>query len=385
MSPRIARRALLGLAAPRRRTQPEAVTVSQYGGWIAQYRRGRFAAAASGVRDLGARELLSAQRRYLRALSQAQMPGARPPFEGRRRSVARHGLRVVRTTLAAALFHAEIVARSGEGAGDRLRLVGTPLDELPTNWPPLAPAGWREAAREAWGDRRTNDFRALVRREVFLMAARSRLARLDNRTARAVLGFAGTHRDPAVEWQLAVTDTIQARYLGDEHLWSEIQRGLTRGVRNRDGSPEDLGAARRPVVGAMGDPDDLHLRLALAALARRRYRAAAGHLEEVRSDAAPRLRIPRLLLLAELDLRQRRPRSAVESLRTAIRQEPTSPAAMVALVAALQAAGRWDEAAKLASGSLGVADRERPWLGFITAWAEFGEGLPWLRGVAGIG
>ena len=65
--------------------------------------------------------------------------------------------------------------------------------------------------------------------------------------------------------------------------------------------------------------------------------------------------------------------------------EPTSPAAVAALVAAQQAAGRWDEAAALASDFLSMRVEERPWLDFITTWAEFGEGLPWLHEVAGIG
>ena len=77
-------------------------------------------------------------------------------------------------------------------------------------------------------------------------------------------------------------------------------------------------------------------------------------------------------------------RPAIEGLQVAARTEPTSPAAVAALVAALQAAGRWDEAAELASDLLSVRETRRPWLAFLTSWAEFGEGLPWLRQVAGI-
>ena len=372
---RIARRALLGLPVRGGAAQWGELTVSQYAGWIAQYRRGRLQDVASQVRFWGSDQLLSAQRKYLRALGQ---PGTLHAW-------GEHNLlRVFQARLTSALFHAEVVAQFGEGLGHRLDLVGAPLRAIPAKWPLVAPSSWREAAREAWGDRLTENFGALLRREVILMAARSRLARLDNANARQVLEYASPNGDPVVEWQFAITSVIQARYLRDRYLWPDAQRQLRGGVGRWERSRLDMGRSRRAIAQAMGDPDDLNLRLAMVALGRRRHQVAAGHLEEVRPEVAPRLLVPRLLLRAELDLRQERIRPALEGLRHAVRSEPTSPAALVALVAAQQAAGRWDEAAALASDFLSVRERQRPWLAFITTWAEFGEGLSWLREVAGI-
>ena len=216
------------------------------------------------------------------------------------------------------------------------------------------------------------------------MAARSRLAHLDIRSARSVLTYALQYGDPAAEWQLAITSLIQARYLRDDYLWPEARGGLRRGVERWAGSLADREPSPRAIVQAMTDPDDLHLRLAMVALGRGQRAAAARDLEEVREEVEPRLRLPRLLLEAELDLGEGRIRPAIDDLQAALRFESTSPAAAVALVAALQAAGRWDEAALVASDFLAVRARERPWLAFITGWAEFGEGLPWLRRVAGL-
>lgn len=374
---RIARRALLGLPVRGGAAQWGELTVSQYAGWIAQYRRGRFEDAAREVRKWGTDQLLSVQRRYLRALGQ---PGTLHAW-------GEHNLlRVFQARLATALFHAELVARFGEGLGQGqgLHLVGAPLRAIPAKWLPVVPGGWREAAREAWGDRRSEDFGALLRREVFLMAARSRLARLDNASARQVLKYASPQGDPVVGWQFAITNLIQARYLRDHYLWPDAQHQLRHGAGRWDPLRSEMGRSPRAVVQAMEDPDDLNLRLAMVALGRRRYPVATRHLDEVRREVAPRLRVPRLLLRAELDLRQERIRPALEGLRHAIASEPTSPAALVALVAAQQAAGRWDEAAALASDFLSARERKRPWLDFITTWAEFGEGLSWLREVAGI-
>ena len=216
------------------------------------------------------------------------------------------------------------------------------------------------------------------------MAARSRLARLDIRSARRVLNYAVQFRDPAAEWQLATTSAFQARYLRDDHLWPDARGGLRDGVGRWSGHFPEPGVSPRAIVRAMADPDDLHLRLAMVALGRGYRRAAARDLREVRDEVAPRLRLPRRLLEAELDLAEGRVRPAIEGLEAATRTEPGSPAAVAALVAALQAAGRWDEAAELASDLLSVRETRRPWLAFLTTWAEFGEGLPWLRQVAGI-
>ena len=362
----IGRRALLTLRVPRGLAQRGEVKRAQYAGWIAQYRRGRLQEVAAAVRRWGTRQLRSAQRDYLEALDDPDT------------------VRGLQARLTTALFHAEVVAHFGEESEARLHLVGEPLGAIPARWPRGIPSDQRASARETWGERPSDDLRALLRREVFLMAARSRFVHLDIRAARRVLSYAVQYRDPAAEWQLATTSAFQARYLRDDHLWPDARGGLHDAVARWAGRLPDKGASPRAIVQAMADPDDLHLRFALVALGRGYRRAAARDLEEVREEVAPRLRLPRLLLQAELDLGEGRIRPAIEGLQAAARTEPTSPAAVAALVAALQAAGRWDEAAELASDFLSVRETARPWLAFLTTWAEFGEGLPWLRQVAGI-
>ena len=363
---RLKRRAVLGLRARRIAAQRGEVGRSQYAGWIAQYRRGRLQEVDAAVRTSGTRPLLSAQRDYLESLGEPDT------------------VRGLQARLSTALFHAELAARFGERSERRLHLVGEPLRAIPARWPRGIPADLRASAREAWGVRPSEDLRALLRREVFLMAARSRLARLDIRSARQVLSYAVQFRDPAAEWQLATTSAFQARYLRDDHLWPDARGGLRDGVARWAGRFPEPGVSPRAIVQAMADPDDLHLRLALVALGRGYRRAAVRDLQAVRDQVAPRLRVPRLLLEAELDLAEGRVRPAIDGLQVATRTGPTSPAAVAALVAALQAAGRWDEAAALASDLLSVREKARPWLAFLTTWAEFGEGLPWLRQVAGI-
>ena len=362
----IGRRALLTLRVPRGLAQRGEVKRSQYAGWIAQYRCGRLQEVAAAVRRWGTRQLRSAQRDYLEALDDPDT------------------VRGLQARLTTALFHAEVVAHFGEESEARLHLVGEPLGAIPARWPRGIPSDQRASARETWGERPSDNLRALLRREVFLMAARSRFVHLDIRAARRVLSYAVQYRDPAAEWQLATTSAFQARYLRDDHLWPDARGGLHDAVARWAGRLPDKGASPRAIVQAMADPDDLHLRFALVALGRGYRRAAARDLEEVREEVAPRLRLPRLLLQAELDLGEGRIRPAIEGLQAAARTEPTSPAAVAALVAALQAAGRWDEAAELASDFLSVREKARPWLAFLTTWAEFGEGLPWLRQVAGI-
>ena len=357
---------MLGLRVPRIVAQQSEVGRSRYAGWIARYRRGRLEEVDAAVRTSGTRPLLSAQRDYLESLGEPDT------------------VRGLQARLSTALFHAELAARFGERSERRLHLVGEPLRAIPARWPRGIPADLRASAREAWGVRPSEDLRALLRREVLLMAARSRLARLDIRSARRVLSYAVQFRDPAAEWQLATTSAFQARYLRDDHLWPDARGGLRDGVRRWAESLPESGASPRAIVQAMANPDDLHLRLAMVALGRGYRRAATQDLQEVRDEVAPRLRLPRLLLNAELDLAEGRVRPAIESLQEATGTEPTSPAAVAALVAALQAAGRWEEAAELASDFLPVREKARPWLAFLTTWAEFGEGLPWLRQVAGI-
>ena len=365
---RIGRRAVLGLPARRHPAgQPAELSVSQYAEWVARYRRGELAEVVPEVYEWGTWPLASAQRRHLETL------GKPDTLEG------------FRSRLADSLFHAELMASLGREWQRGLEVVGEPLRAVRSEWPPGVPDAHREAAVQAWGERRTESLRDLLRREVFLMLARTRLAELDNGTARRVLGYARDFRDPAVEWQLAVTSLIQVRYLRDQDLSYDAVRDLRRSVSRWKPTPADTDGARRSIVRAMGDPDDLKLRLAMVELGRGKRRAAAARLREVREEVAPRLVVPRLLLEAELDLRGNWFRPAMGDLREARRAEPTSPAAVVALVAAEQAAGRWDEAAALATDFLSVGERVRPWFGFITSWAEPGEGLPWLRQVAGVG
>jgi len=363
----LTRRALLGLPARREAVQPNELSRSEYAGWLARYRRGRFAEVAPLVQQWNAGSLLNAQRAYLNALMEPRT------------------LRGLQARLIPALFHAEVVATFGETEEQRLVLIDEPLRTIGTQWPPETPGVLEQAARTAWSGYRSGDIRVLFRRELFLMAARSRLALLDNGAARRILGHAQHYEDPVIAWQLVILDLIEARYFADEELWLDAQyrlrRALGRWIRSRRAGI----ASPRAVVQAMEDPDDRNLRLAMIALGRKRNRVAAAHLEDVRTEVAPRLRIPRLLLKAELDLRERRFGAAIDGLRPAVTSGPTSPAAVAALVAAKQAAGRWDEAAALASDFLSVRVEERPWLDFITTWAEFGEGLPWLHEVAGIG
>ena len=365
---RLTRRAVLGMP-PRRRpaAQPAELSVSRYAEWVARYRRGELAEVVPEIHEWGTWPLASAQRRRLETL------GKPDTLEG------------FRSRLTDALFHAELMASLGREWQRGLEVVGEPLRAIRSEWPPGMPEAHREAAVEAWGERRTENLRDLLRREVFLMLARTRLAELDNGTARRVLAYARDFRDPAVEWQYAVTSLIQVRYLRDEDLSFDAVRDLRRSVSRWKSTPADMGDGRRSIVRAMGDPDDLRLRLAMVELGRGKRRAAAARLGEVREEVAPRLAVPRLLLEAEFDLRGHWFRPAMGDLREARRSEPTSPAAVVALVAAEQAAGRWDEAAALATDFLSVDERTRPWFGFITSWAEPGEGLPWLRQVAGLG
>ena len=365
--PRLSRRAVLGLRVPRIAAQRSEVGLSRYAGWIARYRRGRLEEVDAAVRTSGTRPLLSAQRDYLESLGEPDT------------------VRGLQARLSTALFHAELAARFGERSERRLHLVGEPLRAIPARWPRGLPPDLRASAREAWGVRPAENLRALLRREVFLMAARSRLARLDIRSARRVLSYAVQYRDPAAEWQLATTSAFQARYLRDDHLWPDARGGLRDGVGRWAGSLPEPGVSPRAIAQAMADPDDLHLRLAMVALGRGYRRAAARDLREVRDEVAPRLRLPRLLLEAELDLAEGRVRPAIDGLQEATRREPASSASVAALVGALQAAGRWDEAAELASDFLAIREKSHPWIAFLTTWAEFGDGLVWLRRVAGIG
>lgn len=197
---RIRGRAVLGPHVPGVPAQRSDVGRSRYAGWIAQYRRGRLEEVDAAVRTSGTRPLLSAQRDYLESLGEPDT------------------VRGLQARLSASLFHAELTARFGEWSEPRLHLVGEPLRALPARWPRGMPPDLRASARDAWGVRPSENLRALLRREVLLMAARSRLVHLDIRTARQVLSYAvDQYGDPAAEWQLATTNAFQARYLRDDH------------------------------------------------------------------------------------------------------------------------------------------------------------------------
>ena len=202
-----------------------------------------------------------------------------------------------------------------------------------------------------------------------------------------MLSYAVQFRDPAAEWQLATTSAFQARYLRDDHLWPDARGGLRDGVGRWAGSLPGPGVSPRAIVQAMADPDDLHLRLAMVALGRGYRRAAARDLREVRDEVAPRLRLPRLLLEAELDLAEGRVRPAIDGLQEA---DPKG-AGLVRFrggaccrAASRRTLGRGCRVGVRSSCTIREKS-QRPWIAFLTTWAEFGEGLVWLRRVAGIG
>ena len=67
-------------------------------------------------------------------------------------------------------------------------------------------------------------------------------------------------------------------------------------------------------------------------------------------------------------------------LREAVDLAPTSHAVVAALVAALEARGRWDEAAELATEAMALPRGDRVWADFLITWAEPVEpSLDWLR------
>ena len=199
-----------------------------------------------------------------------------------------------------------------------------------------------------------------------------------------MLSYAVQYRDPAAEWQLATTSAFQARYLRDDHLWPDARGGLRDGVGRWSGSlPRHRGCPRAPssrrwqirttcICG-------LRWWLSGAATSAPRPRTSGRFATRLRHGSACR----GACWKPSWTSRRGRVRPAIEDLQRATATDPTSPAAVAALVAALQAAGRWDEAAELASDLLSVREPRRPWLAFLTTWSDFGEGLPWLRQVAG--
>ena len=348
------RRFLLGQAGG------DGLDTDGYREWIFQYRSGRFVETAGRVRNHPARELRRAQSGFLRPLPRPDAPAGFGP------------------RLAAALLHAEAVAHFGLGPHVHLGLILDPLESLPRRWPLGMPG--RAAAGAAWGDAGASDLRALLRRELLLAAARMRFAVFDLAGAGRMLAGAESAGDPALLWQLAAVRAVRARYLGEAELWPEVERAFRRATSAP--LPGEGRASPRAVAGAMADPDDLDLRLALAALGRRREPEAARSLARVSGEPAERLLVPKLLLEGELRLAEGRLSGAISDFRQAAALAPASPAVATALAAALGAAGRWDEAAELATGALRVPRTSAPWTDFLLTWAEAREpGLEWLRGL----
>lgn len=334
----------------------------QYREWVAAYRSGRFVETAGRVREHPASELRRAQSGFLRSL-----PGPDEPAG-------------FLAGLAAGLLHAEAVAHFGLGPHVHGRLILDPLAALPSRWP-LGASG-RPAASLAWGPAGASDFRSLLRREALLAAARMRLAVFDLAAASRILAGAESARDPALLWQLGAIRAVRARYLGEAELWAEVERELRRAVSRELLGPAEGRASPRAVARALTDPDDLNLRLALAALGRGRDAEAAEALSRVSAEPAARLVVPRLLLEGELRLARGRLPGAISRLREASALAPASQAAAAALAAALEAHGQPAEAGSIAAAALRVPRSTEPWTEFLFTWAAPAEpALDWLRGL----
>ncbi len=344
----------------RRRSQDERLTPDGYAEMVAAYRDGRFIEMA---RRAGLRvpvEMRDAQRGFL-----DRLPPVRDP-EG------------LRARMAAALLHAETVAHFGWNRA--IWSIREPVDELPRRWPGDLPDQARQEAVASWGREGAGNFRNLFWREVVLMAARLRLARMDLLSASRILVEAEPGRDAAIAWQLAVVWSVRARYVREDGLWSDTRDLFREAARRKLVSREVSVNSFRTVARALGDEDDLNLRLALVALGEGRTSRAADRLREVRDKPALRLQLPRLMLLGETRIAENRLDHAVRDLRQAVELAPTSHAVVAALVAALEARGRWDEAAELATEQMGLERGDRAWTDFLITWAKPQEpALDWLR------
>ena len=361
LAPRWSRRGFLSLAPPAQ-DEPEVITLEDYRGLVSQYRSGRFVETARRVASRRPAEMREAQRAFLESLP------------------APNELEGVRERLGAALMHAETTAHLGWGPMSDPRLCRDPVKQLPRKAVRGLPDGLLNEAVGAWGESAASDFRALVWRELVLSVARLRLARMDLLAATRMLQGADPARDAAIGWQLAAVWSVRARYIRETGLWAGA-RDLFQEVAARQLVSREAGArSSRAVARALGDPDDLNLRFALVALGEGELRRAAERLREVSPQPAIRLRVPRLLLLGETRIEERELRRAVEDLRAAVELAPTAPAVVAALVAALEAAGRWDEAAELATEQMGQRDGDMVWSDFLLTWAGSHEpGLDWLR------
>ncbi len=282
--------------------------------------------------------------------------------------------------IAAALLHAEDLAQTGWGASTHPRLIRDPLRSLPGHWPGAVSALHRDAARTAWGDEAASNPRELFFRETILAVARLRLARLDLAAASRILELAEPRRDAALRWQLAAVWTVRARFTREEDLWPKVRDLLADAASRRFLDSAEGRSSSRLAARALADPDDRNLRLAVALIGMGRRQEAADRLARVSERPAPRLQVPRLLLEAEAHrFRGQLPRATV-LLREASLLAPDSQVVIAALVAALQAAGLWDEAAALANDRLRAGERTLPWADFLLTWASTDEpALDWLR------
>ena len=362
-APRLSRRRFLSVQVAGAR-EDRALGPALYAAWVDQYRSGRFVETARRVRVVDASDLRRVQSEFLRSLPPADAPGG------------------FRTRIAAGLLHAEDIAHFGWGRSAHLRLLRDPVRALPRRWPPGVSALVRDEARAAWGDKGAADPRELFFRELVLTAARLRLARLDLAAASRILEQAEPRRDAALGWQLAAVWTVRARFVREAELWPQVRDLLRDGDSRRFAGAAAGRASLRLVARAMSDPDDRNLRLAVAALGMDRTRRAADRLREVGEDPAGPLRVPRLLLEAEVQRAGGHLQHATATLREAAGLAPDSQVVVAALAAALQAAGLREEAAALAADRLRGREPTRPWADFLMTWAGPEEpALDWLRGL----
>ncbi len=357
---------------------------------MADYRAGRRIETIRRTRAYGPSALRAAQQAYLDALPP---PETAPGFRAR---------------LASALLHADAVAQLALGRyrptvdqvtfvqldqrrspAERRRrsrpqnpfhdLLRGPLAELPEHWP----AGTEHLRGElaaAWGPALTSRPEEALVRELVLGAARARFARLDVVTASGILEVEESGRDPVLVWQLASVRAARARLVREDGLWRQVTGGFSEAESRSRGSAAALRRSPRTAAVALGDPDDRNLRLALVALGQNQASRARSRLRDVTPEPAPRLRVPKLLLEAELRLSESRFAPAAAGLEAAARLSPDSQAVVAALVVSLQAAGRRDVAAALASDFLALDDRTQPWMSFLMTWAETRDpGLELLR------
>lgn len=347
-----------------RRVRSRGVAPGEYAEWVAGYREGRFVESARRASEVRPEDAIPAQRAFLDGCPPPETPVG------------------FRQRLASALLHAEAAARFG-GAPAPGRLTSRPIRSLEEGWPPGIAPEFREEAERSWGRSASGDLRRLVNRELHLAAGRMLLSRLDLGGAQAVFAAGGPRSDPALAWQQAALDLLGARYLRQDHLWKEGGSALVRAVRRRGWSREEAAASDRATAWAMGTPADLHLRTALAELGQGDPAAAERSVARVAEPVPRRLLAPLRLLAAESAMRRRPGEAEIPPLREAVGAFPSSPAAVAALVAAMQDRGLADAAAELAGDFLSRRSYETPWLDFLTTWAEAEEpGLSWLRRLA---